>query len=107
MDGVFWSMKNFFTIYFLLDLDPDCSLAMSLILFTFHAKNKTKKTAPPGKYHLRGLFLVFLQREVCPVGWGCRIHRLVFFRGVRPRPNESPGYDTKQSDDEVPVLLEL
>ena len=42
----------------------------------------------------------------CPVGWGCRIHRLLLWRGVRP-PNESPGYDTKQSHGEVPVMLEL
>ena len=27
--------------------------------------------------------------------------------GVRPPPNECPGYDTKQSDGEVPVMLEL
>ena len=33
----------------------------------------------------------------CPVGWGCR--------RVRP-PNEWPGYDTKQSDGEVPVMFE-
>ena len=25
----------------------------------------------------------------------------------QPRPNEYPGYDIKQSDDEVPVMLEL
>ena len=43
----------------------------------------------------------------CPVGWGCRIHRLLLCRGVRPTPNECPGYDTKQSDGEVPVMLEL
>ena len=42
----------------------------------------------------------------CPVGWGCRIHQLHLCRGVRP-PNECPGYDTKQSDGEVPVMLEL
>ena len=30
----------------------------------------------------------------CPVGWGCRIHRLLLCRGVRS-PNECPGYDTK------------
>ena len=42
----------------------------------------------------------------CPVGWGCRIHRLHLCRGVRP-PNECPGYDTKQSDGEVPVMLGL
>ena len=43
----------------------------------------------------------------CPVGWGCRIHRLLLSRGVRPPPNECPGYDTKQSDGEVLVMLEL
>ena len=42
----------------------------------------------------------------CPVGWGCRIHRLHLCWGVRP-PNEYPGYDTKQSDGKVPVMLEL
>ena len=40
----------------------------------------------------------------CPVGWGCRIHWLHLCRGVRP-PNECPGYDTKQSDGEVPAML--
>ena len=42
----------------------------------------------------------------CPGGWGCRIHRLLLYRGVRT-PNEFPGYDTKQSDGDVPVILEL
>ena len=43
---------------------------------------------------------------VCPVGWGCRIHRLLLCRGVRHHhPYENPGYDTKQSDSEVPVML--
>ena len=38
----------------------------------------------------------------------CRIHRLNLGREVRPpTPNECPGYDTKQSDGEVPVRLEL
>ena len=36
----------------------------------------------------------------------CRIHWLHLCRGVRPR-NEFPGYDTKQSDGEAPVILEL
>ena len=39
--------------------------------------------------------------------WGCRIHRLLLCRGVRPPPNKCPGYDTKQSDGEVPAVLEL
>ena len=34
---------------------------------------------------------------VSPVGWGYRIHRLHLCRGVRPHPNQCPGYDTKQS----------
>ena len=37
---------------------------------------------------------------------GCRIHRLLLCRGVKP-PNECPGYDTKQSNGEVSVMLEL
>ena len=41
------------------------------------------------------------------VGWGCRIHRLLLCRGVRPTPHECPGYDTKQSKGEVPIMLEL
>ena len=42
----------------------------------------------------------------CPVNWGCRIHRLLLCRGVRPC-NKSPGYNTKRSDGVVPVMLEL
>ena len=44
---------------------------------------------------------------LCPVGWGCRIHRLLLCRGVRTPPHACPGYDTKQFDGEVPALLEL
>ena len=42
-----------------------------------------------------------------PVGCSCRFHWLLLCRGVRPPHNESPRYDTKQSDGEVPVMLEL
>ena len=56
----------------------------------------------------RGHVVICLPSCYCPVGWGCRIHRLLLCRGVRPPPpNECPGYDTKQSDGEVPVMLEL
>ena len=41
----------------------------------------------------------------CPVGWGCRIHRLHLSRRVKAHLNECPDNDTKQSDGEVPVLL--
>ena len=47
-----------------------------------------------------------VQKFGCPVGWGCRIHRLHLFGGVRT-PNESPDNDTKQSDGEVPEMLEF
>ena len=42
-----------------------------------------------------------------PVGWGCRIHRLLLCWEVRPSTDEYPRYDTKQSDSKVPVILEL
>ena len=45
--------------------------------------------------------------EGCPAGWGCRILRLFLCSGVRPPPNGSPRYDTKQSDGEVLMMLEL
>ena len=47
--------------------------------------------------------------RVCsgPVSSRCRIHRLHLCRGERPHPNECLGYDMKQSDVEVPVMLEL
>ena len=35
------------------------------------------------------------RKDICPVGWGCRIYRLLLCRGVRPPPNECPVYDTK------------
>ena len=55
-----------------------------------------------------GILKVLILQNVCPFGWGCRIHQLLLCRRVRPHPpNECPGYDTKQSDGEVPVMLEL
>ena len=43
-----------------------------------------------------------------PVGWGgCRILRVHLCRGVRHPTNECPGYDPKQSDAGVPVMLEF
>ena len=55
-------------------------------------------------------WLILIERQAsgsCPVGWGYRIHRLYLCRGVKPLPDKCPRYDTKQSDDEVPVMLEL
>ena len=42
----------------------------------------------------------------CHVDWGCRIHRLLLWRGVI-RLNKCSRYDTKQSDGEVPGMMEL
>ena len=36
------------------------------------------------------------------VGWGCKLHQLHLCRKVRP--NKCPGYDTKPSDVEAPLL---
>ena len=41
------------------------------------------------------------------IGWGCKIHRLDLCIGVRPPRNKCLRYDTKHSDSEVPVMLEL
>ena len=50
--------------------------------------------------------LVSLTPSDCLVGWGCRILRLPLCRDKIPT-NEYPGYNTKQSDGGVPVILEL
>ena len=42
-----------------------------------------------------------------PVGWGCKIHWLHLWRGVKKKTNERPGYNTKQSDGEATEMLEL
>ena len=41
------------------------------------------------------LFQPSTQNNICPVGWGCRIHRLHLCSWVRPLPKKCPGYDTK------------
>ena len=44
----------------------------------------------------------------CPVGWECRVHKLLLSREVRPLPaNDCSIYDAKHADDEVPVMMEL
>ena len=46
-------------------------------------------------------------KYTCPVGWGCKIHRLHLCIGIRPHLTSVLVYDTKQSDGEVPAELEL
>ena len=42
--------------------------------------------------------------QYSPVSWGCRIHQLHLYRGIRLPPNGFPGYDIKPSGGEDPVL---
>ncbi len=48
-----------------------------------------------------------VQSNVFLVGWDSRIHQLHPCRGVKLLYNVCPGYDTKQSDGEVLLKLEL
>ena len=41
-----------------------------------------------------------------PVSWGCKIQQLHLCK-IRPTTNECPVYDSKQSDGEHPVMLQL
>ena len=45
--------------------------------------------------------------DLSVVGWFGRIHRLHLSRGENLPPNECPDYGAKQSDGQVPVMLEL
>ena len=65
-------------------------------------------TLPKGKKVMEHKGDSDTNQNFSPVGWGCRIHRLHPCRGIRtPHPDECPGYDTKQSDSEAAVMLEL
>ena len=78
-------------------LAPFLSTEANILIFV------TLQTNPPS-YNI--LLHTYTQTHACTVDWGCRIHWLHLCRRIRP-PNECPVYDTKQSDDEVPVMLEL
>ena len=59
-------------------------------------------------FYGKSVFVVYLIANpvyTCPVDWRCRIHRLYLYRGVRSP--KCPGYDSKQSDGTVSVMLEL
>ena len=53
------------------------------------------------------IWLTFPLKD-CPVGWGWDVEYTdcILCGEVRP-PNECPGYDTKHSDGDVPVMLGL
>ena len=55
------------------------------------------------------LFIISTSLINCPVGWSVCVWNTLtapLHRGKTPL-NECPGYDTKQSDGEVPAMLEL
>ena len=43
----------------------------------------------------------------CPVGWGCRIHKLPLCRGVRPLPTRVLDMTQNNFNGEVQVMLEF
>ena len=58
-------------------------------------------------YHISYIYVIICEPNFSsPVSWGYRIHQVHLCRGVRPPP-KYPGYDTKQSNDEASVTLEL
>ena len=59
----------------------------------------------PLNKEIKPTYLLALICECCPVGSGLRIHRPPLQRAKKH--NECPVYDAKQSDCEVPVMLEL
>ena len=51
----------------------------------------------------RTTYIVLHTDTVC---WGCKIHRLILCRGIPPpQYDRILGYDTKQFDGEVPLML--
>ena len=89
-----------------------CKFSSQLfILILFRQTHKTFCTQQYIKYSYL-IQIICTQFYGCPVGWGCRIYRLHLCRGVRlptttNNNNKCHGYDSKKSDSEVPVMLEL
>ena len=59
------------------------------------------------KFFINGILLLITPISFCPASWGSKIYRLHHCRGIRPPPLWMSWYGTKQSDGEVPVMLEL
>ena len=76
---------------------------LSLYLLSNPLNNRTSNVSLYSCIHL-DRFGDILYENICPVSWGCWIHRLLLCRRVRPpTPNVCLRYDTKQSDGNVPV----
>ena len=54
-----------------------------------------------------GFGIKYSIRVDCSVSWGCRIHRLLLFRGVRPSPMSVQHIILNKTDDKALVMLEF
>ena len=45
-----------------------------------------------------------IKKGMNPVDPDCRMYRLYLCKGVKPPPNECPGYDTTQGEGKAPFL---
>ena len=45
--------------------------------------------------------------DITVAGWAESVRAIGSLQSGKTSPHECPGYDTKQSDGEVPVMLEL
>ena len=90
-------------------------IPLSILVRANLKKKRKRKICSQPRYILNEILLarhkmMLVQYSLyspCPVGWGCKIHRLHLCRGGKTPPKECPGYDTKQTDGEVPAVLEL
>ena len=74
-------------------LSHHVSQAQNIILYRHHKRLVTLEAVKTGLGVIVWIFsfntTIYHQKMICPVGWGCRIHRLHFCRGVKPHPPTS------------------
>ena len=67
-------------------LSLSLSLSFSLSLSLTHTHTHVHTHTHTHTYIYIYIYTGNLYQNYCPVGWGCRIHRLLLCRGVRPPP---------------------
>ena len=87
-DSVTISFFFFFLLMFFFFLQVALLILFMLLYSSFFALLSSH-------FFFSDLFFNFLFLLRCPVTWDCRIHRLRFCWWVRPPPNKSPRYNTK------------
>ena len=91
--SLFYSFLDVLFLFLIILLSIDSFFSIKNVIFVKLVSSAINKRRPPCDI-------------ACPVGWGCRILWLYLCRGVRPL-NKCPGYETKPSDCDVPLMLEL